>query len=317
MSDTSILSTVNLAVGYGKKTILSGIDFSIKQGKITVLIGPNGCGKSTVLKTITRQLESLSGTIYIDGKNMRNMKDSECAKLTSMVMTGKVSPELMTCKDVIATGRYPYTGMLGILSEDDEKKVSEAIRLFRLEEIAEADFNRISDGQRQRVMLARSVCQEPKVLILDEPTTFLDIKYKMDILSAIKNLAVSRNVAVIMSLHELEYVQKIADEVIAIDADGNIHIDTPSNTLIPDNIKSLYGISDNGAVYSDLLQMYSLHNLEKGCSENTNLNVHINDKKILSFIIASNKQRFYISSPKSPRQICLGLLVFYLLLCLK
>ncbi len=229
----------SLTVGYGNP-IISDATFQLDAGEIIALIGPNGAGKSTILKTITRQLKKISGNVAIAGKDANGISENELAKKLSMVMTERVHPELMTCFEVVATGRYPYTGRLGLLTAEDRKKVSDAISLVGAEDVSGKDFMKISDGQRQRVMLARAIAQEPDIMILDEPTSFLDIQYKIDILSVIRKLAKEQNIAVLMSIHELEFVPAIADKVIGI-CDGRIFkIGTPTEIFTGENLESMY-----------------------------------------------------------------------------
>ncbi|MBR3468709.1 MAG: ABC transporter ATP-binding protein, partial [Lachnospiraceae bacterium] len=185
------LKTENLSIGYGKKVLLSGVELEVRPGAVLTLIGPNGSGKSTLLKTFTRQLKSLGGKVLFlefdknpDGgesaiQNMDEMSGGEIAKMLSMVMTERPTPELMTCREVVGTGRYPYVGPMGILGAEDWQKVDEAMKSVSADEVADKSFYEISDGQRQRVMLARALCQEPKVLVLDEPTSYLDMRYKL------------------------------------------------------------------------------------------------------------------------------------------
>lgn len=186
--ESKFLYTENLAVGYDRKILIDGINISVNRGQITTLIGPNGTGKSTILKSIIKQLDKISGVIFIGGKNAESICGNKLAKTMSVLMTERMETELMTCADVVKTGRYPYTGQLGILSGHDKNKITEAMELTRVTEIGNRNFNRISDGQRQRVMLARAICQEPDVLILDEPTSFLDIRHKLEMLNILKML---------------------------------------------------------------------------------------------------------------------------------
>ena len=168
-----------LSVGYNGKPLIEHINIGVKKGEIVTLIGPNGSGKSTILKSITRQLRLLGGRVSFDEQDVHRMSYKEMSTKMAVVLTERMRPELMTCHDIVATGRYPYTGRLGILSREDEKKVEEAMCAVHARELGSRDFNAISDGQRQRVLLARAICQEPEVIVLDEPTSFLDVKHKL------------------------------------------------------------------------------------------------------------------------------------------
>ena len=148
----SILSAQDITIGYDSD-LVKEISLNVKQGEITTLIGPNGCGKSTLLKSVSGLLDTRGGLIYLSSKDMSTMKAEEIAMQMSMVMTGSVKPELMTCREVIETGRYPYTGLLGILSDRDKEVVDNAIDMTDTSDISECQFTNISDGQKQRVML--------------------------------------------------------------------------------------------------------------------------------------------------------------------
>ncbi len=211
-----ILRAEDLCVGYGKRTLIRDVDIAVRPGEILTLIGPNGVGKSTILKTITRQLSAMEGVIYIGKERLEQLPERRLAQTMSILMTQRVEPELMTCEDVVSAGRYPYTGRFGILSEEDKKQVAAAMELVSVTELKDTDFNRISDGQRQRVMLARAICQEPSILILDEPTSFLDIRYKLELLEILRTLTRENKTAVIMSLHELELARSISDQILCI-----------------------------------------------------------------------------------------------------
>ena len=187
-----------LSVGYNKKALIEDICFDIKRGEIVTLIGPNGAGKSTILKSITRQLEIINGNVVLDGGNLKDLSFKELAVKMAVVLTERIKTELMPCYDIVATGRYPYTGRLGILSYEDQEKVEAALAAVHATELGGRDFSAISDGQRQRVLLARAICQEPDAIILDEPTSFLDVKYKLELLSILRGMAKENNITVIM-----------------------------------------------------------------------------------------------------------------------
>ena len=245
----------DVAAGYGRKSLLNHISLHVSPGNVLTLIGPNGAGKSTILKTVTRQLAELGGTIFLEGTSMSRMREEEVARTLAMVMTERLHPEFMTCREVVATGRYPYTGRLGILSAEDWKLVDDAMQLVHARDTADRNFSQISDGQRQRVMLARAICQEPRILILDEPTSYLDMRYKIDILSSIRRLAAERNMAVVMSLHELDLALKVSDVIACVEGDHIGKTGTPEEVFSGDYIQKLYGVDAEcfdprtGAVY--------------------------------------------------------------------
>lgn len=237
-----LISTVNLEVGYGKSPVVSDVSFDVSAGEILAIIGANGAGKSTVLKTIVRQLKKLNGDIRICELDEEALSEEDISKKISMVLTERIHPELMTCFDVVATGRYPYTGRLGILSEEDKQAVRNAIHTVGADQVADKDFSKVSDGQRQRVMLARAICQDTDIMILDEPTSFLDIQYKLDILSVIRRLAKEKGKAVIMTIHELEFVPALADKVVAVADKRVFKIGTPQEIFTGENLEKLYGM---------------------------------------------------------------------------
>ena len=213
------------------------------QSLHTTLIGPNGAGKTTILKSIIRQLSPIAGMVYLDGRQTAQMTGKELSRCLSVVLTERVRPELMTCRDVVATGRYPYTGRFGVLGEQDHRAVEEAMELVQIRELSDRDFAKISDGQRQRVMLARAVCQEPDILVLDEPTSFLDIKYKLEFLSVLQQLKRSGKLTVIMSLHELDLAERISDRIACIRKDRIDRFGTPEEIFVPGYIPQLYDMT--------------------------------------------------------------------------
>lgn len=235
----------NLSVGYNKNVLIRDICLDIKKGEIVTLIGPNGAGKSTILKSITRQLEIIGGQVMFDTKEIRSISYKELSTKMAVVLTERLKTELLTCHDIVATGRYPYTGRLGILSHEDEDKVDEALRAVNALDLGGRDFNAISDGQKQRILLARAICQEPEIIILDEPTSFLDIRYKLELLSILGRMAKEKGITIIMTLHEIDLAQKISDKIVCVSGDHITRYGTPQEVFKEDVIRDLYGI-DNG-----------------------------------------------------------------------
>lgn len=235
--------TENMSVGYGRTPLIQQIELHVRRGEIVTLIGPNGAGKSTILRSIIRQLGLLGGTVYLGGLPMEDMSEKQIARRMSVLMTERIHPELMTCEDVVGTGRYPYTGRFGILTDGDREKVREAMELVHGRELAQQDFSEISDGQKQRILLARAICQEPEAIVLDEPTSFLDIRHKLELLTILKNLVQEKKVAVLMSLHELDLAQKLSDYIVCVNQNSIERCGTPEEIFTSSYITQLYGIT--------------------------------------------------------------------------
>ena len=213
--------TEQMTVGYGGKPLIRNINLHLRRGEILTLIGPNGSGKSTILKSIIQQLSLLGGAVYLDGRSMARMPELEVAKRLSVLMTERIRPELMTCEDVVSTGRYPYTGRLGILTAEDRRIVRESMALVHSEDLADCDFSEISDGQRQRILL--------------------DIRHKLELLSTLKDMVRQRQLAVVMSLHELDLAQKVSDYVVCVHNNAIERYGPPEEIFTSDYIMELYG----------------------------------------------------------------------------
>ena len=234
------LQTDALSVGYNGKTLISKVALSVQRGRIVTLIGPNGSGKSTILKTIIGQLPSISGSVFLDGADMRSRSRGDVARRMAILMTARMDPELMTCRDVVSTGRYPYTGHLGVLRPGDKAIVEQSLRETDALDFADRPFQSISDGQRQRVLLARALCQQPELIVLDEPTSFLDIRYKLELLTILKHMVREEHLAVLMSLHELDLAARVSDTVVCVAGDRIDRVGPPSEIFTPDYIAALY-----------------------------------------------------------------------------
>ena len=240
MSDTAcFINMEQVSVGYGGSTVVSDMSFRVRRGEIIALIGENGSGKSTLLKTLTKEIPLLGGRVEIDGRDFSGLSAGDIARIMAIVMTGTLRTDYFTCYDTVASGRYPYTGRLGRLREEDRRMIDEAMRLTGTSDLADRYVTDISDGQRQLVMLSRAIAQEPMLLILDEPTNFLDIRHKMLFANTVKELAASKNVTVLMSIHELELVRDMADRVIAL-KDGKIDSDGSVDILTDEYVKQLF-----------------------------------------------------------------------------
>ena len=235
--------TNDLAIGYGKAPLAEAIAVGVPRGKILTLIGPNGAGKSTLLKTLAGQLAPVGGTVLLDGQDLTSYTGNARAQKLALMLPHTRRTELTTCFEFAAAGRIPYTGRLGILSDADRQQVHAALELVGAEHLADRDFNCISDGQRQRILLARAICQQPEIILLDEPTSFLDIKGKIELLTILQKLAHTQNLAVIVSLHELDMAQKISDAVVCVSPGSVSGVLTPEQAFAPENIRTLYRLT--------------------------------------------------------------------------
>lgn len=233
-----------LAVGYDGDALIERIAFTLDSGDVLTLIGPNGAGKSTILKTIARHLKPLAGQVRLGERALVDLSSRELARELAVVLTDRLRTEMLTCQDIVETGRYPYTGSMGLLDEDDRATVERYMKLTSTWEIRDRDFMRISDGQKQRVLLARALCQEPRVILLDEPTSFLDVRYQVELLGILRTMAKKNRIAVIMSLHELDMAQKISDYILCVKGDRIFRFGTPEDIFTRDTIKELYDLDE-------------------------------------------------------------------------
>ena len=248
---TDIIRTENLTIGYNSKPLIKDINIAINKGEIITLIGPNGAGKSTLLKSLSRQLEPIDGCVYLEDKKLSEMSGKDLSKKVAILFTDRIKGEMMNCFDVVATGRYPYTGYFGVLSKDDREIVENTMKLVKVEDLRDKDFKKISDGQRQRIMLARALCQEPEIVLLDEPTSFLDIRHKLEFLSILEKMKEERKLTVIMSVHELDIAQKISDRILCLKGDTVVKFGTPDEVFTKDYIRSLFDVNEDINEYAE------------------------------------------------------------------
>ena len=233
----------NLSAGYQKKIVVRDLTIDVAEGEIISLIGPNGGGKSTLLKSISGELDKIAGSVYLGEAEIKNIPLKELAKKMSIVNTERVRPEHMSAFDVVMSGRLPHTDGFGLNSQEDRTIALKASEMMNIEEFLAAPFSALSDGQKQRTLIARAICQEPEYLIMDEPTSYLDIRHRLELMDVVKKLA-GQKITVIMSLHELELALEISDRVILVKADGTTLCESPAKVIDSGVIKELYGLTD-------------------------------------------------------------------------
>ena len=234
----------NAALGYQGKELLRDVSFALEKGQIMALVGPNGAGKSTILKSASNLLPLISGKVFIKERELERFGAKELSKIMSVMLTERGSAEYATCFDVVRVGRYRYTDMFGHLTPEDEEAIMKAMKLNGVYDLRDREFNRLSDGQKQRVLLARTMVSEPEIMILDEPTSFLDMGYKVEFFDVLKNFVRQRQAAVLISMHEIELVKKVADLVVCISADNKVDtVGEPERILTPEYMEKLFSMT--------------------------------------------------------------------------
>lgn len=247
----SVISANELDVGYEKAAVISGVNIEALKGQIICLLGPNGSGKTTILRTLAGLLAPLNGIVEIDGKNISGVKQKEIAKKLSLVLTDSVAPALTTVDEMVSMGRTPYTGFMGRLTDDDRRIVAEALETVGAENLRERFYTRLSDGEKQKVMIARALVQEPELIILDEPTSHLDIKHKIEVIRVLQKLANEKHITCILSLHDIDLALKGCQTVLLVNNGTVVAQGTPEEIVHNGSIQRLYDIS--GAKYNELM----------------------------------------------------------------
>lgn len=226
-----MLELRGLAVGYRRRTVLSGLDAAARRGGLTLLVGPNGAGKSTLLRTLAGLQPARGGEVLLDDEDLLTLPATERARRLAVVLTARVEVGLLTGREVVALGRHPHTGATGALREVDVRAVAEAIAAVGATRLAERAVGELSDGERQRIMIARALAQEPGLLLLDEPSAFLDVSARVGLVALLGRLARERGMCVVMSTHDLELGLRVADHVWLLDRQARLRAGTPAELV--------------------------------------------------------------------------------------
>jgi len=244
-----VMKAHNLTVGYGKKAVVSKVDVDGLRGHVVCLLGPNGAGKTTILRTLAGLLVPLEGHVTINDRDMKEIHKKALAKKLSIVLTKRVSGGLMKVYEVVAMGRYPHTDYFGKLTEKDMSLIVEALKTVNASALADRYFDELSDGERQKVLVARALAQEPEVIILDEPTSHLDIRHRLELMEILKRLSREKWITVVLSLHEVYIAIKTCDQVLLVKDGGVMAVGAPEEVVHEAHIKELYSIEDAGFNY--------------------------------------------------------------------
>ncbi|WP_100186077.1 ABC transporter ATP-binding protein [Marinomonas sp. BSi20584] len=236
----SPLESVALSLGYDKKTIIKSLDVAIKPNQITVLVGGNGCGKSTLLKSFARLLKPSTGQILLNGADIHSLSGKDVARKLAILPQGPVAPEGLTVEQLVRQGRYPHQNWLQSWTEDDERLVRKALQDTNMTEFADRSIDALSGGQRQRAWIAMALAQNTDILLLDEPTTYLDLTHQIEILDLLFELNATQNTTILMVLHDLNLAARYAHNMIAI-KDGTVFCQgAPETILDHDMVKAVF-----------------------------------------------------------------------------
>ncbi|HFL2570122.1 TPA: ABC transporter ATP-binding protein [Clostridioides difficile] len=256
-----MLKTNNLSVGYNNKVVISNINVEVKNGEILCLLGSNGAGKTTLLRSLSKLISPIKGEIYLNDVNINCISRKALSKKMALVLTNRLLGDLMTVQDIVNIGRYPYTGFLGSLSKKDLIMVDEALESVDALHLKKRYFDELSDGEKQKVLVARALVQEPEIIILDEPTTHLDIKHRLELINILKKLSKEKSISVILSLHEIDIALKSCDKVALIKNNKVIAYGQPEDVVDEDIINSLYELDDKN--FNSLLGSVEISNKSK------------------------------------------------------
>jgi iron complex transport system ATP-binding protein len=236
------ISTRNLTLGYDSVVIIKNIDLTIPKGKITALVGGNGCGKSTLLRGLARLLKPQSGSVYLDASDLFKLSTKDVAKKLGILTQSPVAPEGLTVRDLVACGRHPYQNWLQQWSKEDERMVELALETTGIKEFAEREVDTLSGGQRQRAWIAMALAQNTDILLLDEPTTFLDLAHQIEVLDLLWELNQTQGRTLVMVLHDLNQACRYADYVVAV-KQGNIYIQgKPEEVMTETMVREVFGL---------------------------------------------------------------------------
>lgn len=236
------LKANNISVGYGDGNILNSVNISIPENKISVILGSNGSGKSTLLKTFCRLLAPNEGSITLNGTSLKVINSKEIAKTIGLLPQNLIAPEGIKVAELVSRGRYPHRKFMAPLSAKDYKAIEDAMCAMKITDLADRSVDELSGGQRQRVFIALALAQETDILFLDEPTTYLDIAYQVEILDLLKELNQKRKTTIVMVLHDINLSSKYADYIFATKNGQLIKEGTPAEIITPANIRDIYGI---------------------------------------------------------------------------
>jgi iron complex transport system ATP-binding protein len=242
VTESHALEVDGVVLGYGDRVVADGIDLAVPPGRITAIVGANACGKSTLLRAMARLLQPRAGRVVLDGKDLHRLPTKQVARILGLLPQSPSAPEGIAVADLVARGRHPHQGFLTRWTAEDDEAVAEALRMTDIAELADRAVDELSGGQRQRAWIAMALAQQTDVLLLDEPTTFLDITHQVEVLDLLTDLNRARGTTVVMVLHDLNLAARYADHLVAV-ADGRVHAaGAPGEVLTADAVREVFGL---------------------------------------------------------------------------
>lgn len=237
------LQAVDLDLSYGKRPVVEGLDLDIPPGRVTAIVGPNGCGKSTALRGLCRLLRPVSGQVLLDGKDIHSLGTKAVARRVGLLPQSPVVPEGITVTELVSRGRHPHHGLLRQWTREDDAIVASSLARTHTTELADRQVDELSGGQRQRAWIAMALAQRTELLLLDEPTSFLDIAHQVDVLDLARDLSVDDGTTVVMVLHDLPMAARYADHLIAMREGRIVAEGTPEQVVTAENVREVFGIT--------------------------------------------------------------------------
>lgn len=246
-----VIVAENLDVGYERKKVVENVNINAMRGQMICLLGPNGAGKTTILRTLTGLLAPLKGTVLINGNDVEHTGKDALAKELAVVLTELLSLGYLTVFEIAAMGRFPHTNYFGKLTEYDIKIVNDALTAVDAYQLKDRCFSELSDGEKQKVMIARALVQQPRLIVLDEPTSHLDVKHKVEVIRILQKLCAEKGITVILSLHDIDLAIKACQNVLLVRGGEIVAKGTPEEVILDGTIQKLYDIE--GAHYNELM----------------------------------------------------------------
>lgn len=232
-----------LTVSYGATPVLEGVDLELPAGVVSAIVGPNGCGKSTLLRTIARVLAPAAGSVLLDGSSIHRMHTKKVARAIGLLPQSNVVPEQLTVRDLVHRGRFPHRRALGRWTDEDQQAVESALEVTGTTDLADRVVEELSGGQRQRAWIALVLAQQTPILLLDEPTTYLDLAHRLEVLRLLRKLNASSSVTVVMVLHDLNEACRYADHIIAMREGSVVAQGKPSTVVTPTLVQDVFGVA--------------------------------------------------------------------------